>query len=289
MTRPSVVPMLLAVVVAVAVSARAEPEQALAPVDQNLLLARVAAYLDTYEKAFGAAVADEDYSQSAMSEVGPARHRHLKSDLMLLDLSGNWVEFRDVYEVDGARVRDHDARLQGLFTGPSTNPIARAQRIADESASYNLGVERNINVPTMALAFLARRAQPRSAFRLNGADNTSAGRAMILSFTETAKPTLIRAGGRNVSTQGRAWIAPDTGAVLKTELTCVVVQPKGLTGTMTVTYALEPALKLLAPVRMEEQYVSETGEIDRGDATYSDFHTFGVDTSTLVHRGGGLD
>lgn len=291
MTRTSIMPVLLTAVGAVAWPPSGAP-QSPSPPSQTVLLARVATYLDAYTKAFGAAVADESYSQSSKppSYVGSStRHRQLKADLMLLDLAGDWVEFRDVYEVDGKRVRDHDARLQALLSGPSTDPLARAQRIAEESARYNLGASRNINVPTMALAFLERRSQARSAFKELGTATVPAGRARILAFTETAKPTLIRAGSVDISTQGRAWIAPDTGAVLRTQLTLAVPQPWGLTGTVTVTYAFERTLNLLAPVRMDEEYTLDTGEVDRGDATYSNFHTFGVDTTTLVHRGGGTN
>ena len=241
-------------------------QNASASPDQAAVLAQVASYLETYEHQFGAAIAEESYSQSAVHSGTLTERRKLTSDLMLLDIGGDWVEFRDVSSVDGKGVRDHQARLQALLSTPGNDPLAAAQRIADESARYNLGAARNINVPTMALAFLAHRAQTRSTFSLQGSAILPAGRALVLAFTEISTPTLIRARTTNVTTHGRAWIAPDTGAVLQTELSCAVPGPWSVSGVITVTYALERRLGLYAPVRMVEQYTLDNGEVDCGEA-----------------------
>jgi hypothetical protein len=129
------------------------------------LLAKSSAYLEAYDRQLAAVVAVENYRLSA-----PGRSdRSLKSDLMLLDLgNSNRVEFRDVFEMNGSPVRDHAARLQGLFEHPDPDLLRQAQRIANESASYNIGVHRNINVPTMALTYLIASNQARSTFELEG-------------------------------------------------------------------------------------------------------------------------
>ena len=86
------------------------------------LLAAAASYLDTYAKKFSAVVAEEQYIQTRKGPTATVAlstqpsHRELRSDLMLLNLGdSDWTQFRDVYEVDSAPVRDHEARLQGLF------------------------------------------------------------------------------------------------------------------------------------------------------------------------------
>jgi hypothetical protein len=263
------------------------------PASLTALLAAAASYLETYGQKFSAIVAEEQYTQTAKASSGrvllsaePGR-RDLKSDLMMLNLGdSDWTQFRDVYEVDNMAVRDHEARLQGLFEKPSAGTMSEAQRIADESASYNVGVSRNINVPTMALTYLSRGQQARSTFQLAGSESIDGELALILKFRETATPSLIRTPEGTVATSGRFWILPVGGDIIRTELTCVVKSPR-LTGTTTVEYALQPALGLRVPTRMDEEYDRAFGEVDRGHATYSNFRAFTVDTKAVKRGGGG--
>ena len=258
------------------------------------LLAAAASYLDTYAEKFSAVVAEEQYIQT---RKGPAAtvvlstqpsHRELRSDVMLLNLGdSDWTQFRDVYEVDKSAVRDHEARLQGLFENPSASAMIQAQRIADESASYNLGVTRNINVPTMALTYLSRGHQARSKFQLAGSEAIEGGRAQIVKFRETATPSLITTPYGTLATSGRFWIVPASGEVQRTELTCVVTNSGSLTGTTTVVYAVAPAIGLRVPMEMDEEYQQAGGMVERGHATYSNFRAFTVDTKTLKRAGGG--
>jgi hypothetical protein len=67
-----------------------------------------------------------------------------------------WGCFRDVHEVDGRKVQDSNRRLEALFSAmPLRSARQRADALLAHSASYNLGpAMRNINFPTLALAFL---------------------------------------------------------------------------------------------------------------------------------------
>lgn len=265
-----------------------------APTSLTALLAAAASYLDTYEQKFSAIVAEEQYTQSTQAPAGqvlvsarPSR-RDLKSDLMMLNLGDSvWTQFRDVYEVDNRAVRGHEARLQALFEKPSAGTMSQAQRIADVSAGYNLGVTRNINVPTMALTYLWRAYQARSVFQLAGSEAIEGERTQVVKFRETATPSLIRTLYGNVATSGRFWIVPVSGDVLRTELSCVVPGPERVSGTTTVDYGLPPALGLRVPTRMDEEYQRVGGETDRGYATYSNFRAFAVDTKAVKRGGGG--
>src|SRR5579863_881560 len=203
-----------------------------APTSLAALLTAAASYLETYEQKFSAVVAEEQYTQTTRTPAGqvlvsaqPSR-RDLKSDLMMLNLGdADWTQFRDVYEVDSRAVRDHEARLQKLFEKPSAGTLSQAQRIADVSAGYNLGVTRNINVPTMALTYLWRAHQDRSVFQLAGSEAIGGERTEVVKFRETATPSLIRTLDGSVATSGRFWIVPGSGDVLRTELSCVVTGP----------------------------------------------------------------
>jgi hypothetical protein len=245
-------------------------------------------------------VAEEQYTQEAQGTAATSvgmrsrfaqanqrsLRRSLRSDVMVLNLgAADWVRFRDVYEVDSKPVRDHEARLQTLLEKPSASALDEAQRIADESAHYNLGVARNINVPTMALTHLAGRNQPRSQFELGDLETLHGIPTRVMKFHETATPSLIKTPDGAVATSGRFWIVPTSGDVIRTELVCVASCPKAVTGTTTVDYVLTPTLGLLVPTQMDEEYRG-AGEVDRGYAIYSKFRAFSVDT-TAVRRGGG--
>ncbi len=116
-------------------------------------------------------VAEEEYRQAARG-----RTVRLRSDYLLVkpETSTAWESFRDVYEVDGAAVRDRDDRLRRLFLEPGANVQAQLLAIRKESARYNIGaVERNINVPLFPLQFLTAENRPRFRFRLAGKQHTA--------------------------------------------------------------------------------------------------------------------
>jgi hypothetical protein len=211
--------------------------------------------------------------------------------VLLVGADQSWIEFRDVVEVNGQPLRDHEERLQALFVNPSGDLLAQAQKIANESARYNMGFARTINVPTMALSYLTRKLQPRSAFKIEGRDAINDVRVTVVSFKETAKPSLINVAIGIAETSGRYWIADDTGAVMRTEMSLKV--PRGtvnrqsevVDGSVTVDFTMDPALKILVPARMQEHY-EQPQRLD-GQAIYSHFRTFAVDVSTLMRKGGG--
>ncbi len=250
--------------------------------ETDLLLIRAAAYLASYEKAFSVVVSEEIYKQSVIAGSGlnfSHKERSLKSDVLQTSVGqGDWVAFRDVFEVDGAPVRDRDARLQKLFVESPAQALAQSRRIVAESARYNLGsLQRNINVPTMALTYLRSVNQPRSVFTVAGRQDVNGVPAVILAFTEKAKPTIIRSATTDLPAKGHFWIEPETGRVLKSE---VSVDGKASKSKITVTYAAVPKLTIWAPVTMKEEYL--TRETIRGEATYSNFRQFAVVVDEII-------
>ena len=86
-----------------------------------------------------------------------SQRRDLKSDLLLVraPAGDRWIEFRDVFEVDGKPVRDRNERLTKLFLAPSASTQQQVDDIAAASARYNIGgVNRNVNLPVLALTVL---------------------------------------------------------------------------------------------------------------------------------------
>ena len=245
-------------------------------------LARAGTYVLDFQHQMAGVVAEESYLQEVRQGSRVVRpttarplRRRLKSDLLLVRPVGatRWIQFRDVFEVDGSPVRDRTDRLMKLFVEPSASLGFQLERITMESSRYNVGnIRRTINVPVMALAVLDPANQP--GFRFELADTNTPG-AWTIAFRETQSRTLIRTNGdANISSHGRVRIEPATGRVLMTE---IVADDGGISATIDVEYQKHERLGLLVPSEMREHYVvaSDWSTID-GTATYGNFRQFQV-------------
>src|SRR5471030_2344898 len=85
------------------------------------VLKRAADYVTSLKLELAGGIAEEAYTQDVEKAPGarpvPVPHRELKSDFLLTQVSGQarFVDFRDVFEVDGKPVRDRQDRLSKLF------------------------------------------------------------------------------------------------------------------------------------------------------------------------------
>jgi len=254
--------------------------------DSAAVLARAAAYLEWYEKAFSVVVSEESYSQELRVPPRAITHnintapgwlaRTMSADVLQASIGDReWVAFRDVYQVDGAAVRDRDTRLQKLFIDAPLGALDQAQRIVTESARYNLGeLQRDINVPTMALTYLRESNQSRSEFSVDGSQTIDGVSAVVLKFKERASPTVVRSADGDLPVTGRVWIEPDSGRVLKTEIS---MTSRRSGAKITVMYGAVPELTMWVPVVMTEEYTG--AETIFGKATYSKFRQFTVSTA----------
>jgi hypothetical protein len=199
------------------------------------------------------------------------------SEFALLRVEDDWLGFRDVYEVDGKPVRDRQDRLLRLFTDDPQTAISLARRINDEGARLNLGVmQRNFDVPTMALFFLQPSYSSRFRFRKDGEEKLGGTLVWKVGYEETVKPTIIRtSSGKDMPVRGTFWIDPVSGQVLKTHMgfsTETTMGPDNWTdrrldhdadrlvrrlqstASVTVTYTHNEALGILVPDVMLESY-----------------------------------
>ena len=140
-------------------------------------------YVAACERTFVGVVAEETYRQEVRGPRGHrsarlrrskrrGQRRDLKSDMLLVraPAGDRWMQFRDVFEVDGKPVRDRAERLTKLFLQPSASMQRQVDDIAAASARYNIGgVNRNINLPVLALTVLE--PQNRAWFSFKGAEN----------------------------------------------------------------------------------------------------------------------
>jgi hypothetical protein len=257
------------------------------------VLARAAAYVTAFQRQLSGVVTEESYVQDIFepatfgrSSARPAvTHRVLKSDLLLVKPQGatRWIQFRDVFDVDGKAVRDRDERLIKLFVEPSSSTAAQVEHIVSESVRYNIGnILRTFNVPVFALLFLEPERQSRFKFARVEAGTPALARglavptgAWVIRFDEIGPLTVIRTtNDRDLPSHGRFWIEPDTGRVLMSEL---VAEDFALSGTVVVRYQPDVVPDLLVPTAMRERYMERrNGARVDGAATYSRFRQFQV-------------
>ena len=244
------------------------------------VLARAGKYVTEFQRQLSGIVAEETYVQHAVplhGYMGGANaHRELKSDLLLVKPVGGdrWLQFRDVFEVDGKPIRDRNERLMKLFIEPSASTAQQTDRIVAESTRYNIGnLLRTINVPVLALVVLDPANQQR--FRFKRQRGSSDQGVWVIQYQEVERQTIIRtANARDLPASGRFWIEPETGRVRRSEL---LAEDSTISGLIDVTYQLEPGVGLLVPVEMRERYyLPKDGSRVIGTATYGRFRQFQV-------------
>jgi len=238
------------------------------------VLKRAAAYVAGFHHQLSGIVAEETYRQEIVHTGrigGGGSQRTLRSELLLVKAANpdRYVEFRDVFEVDRATVRDRESRVERLLKDPAGRD--RIAAVIAESARYNIGrVERNINTPLMALQFLDAATQKRFRFRhvarprpvfVDEQDRAAndapvfrvATEMWTIEYEERERPTIIRTPDRrDLPARGRFWIDPSNGSVLISEL---IVDGGGVIASVTVSYQSEPLMGFLVPVEMRESYV----------------------------------
>jgi len=287
-------PMSRAWMAAVTATAILTPRVAAAQVPTlQTVLARAGGYVGEFHRRLARLISEERYTQTWETIWAGRRNgttkwgeRVLLSDLLLVKPEGadDWLQYRDVFEVDGLRVRQRTERLPDLLSDRSASAAEQVERIRAESAQYNLGsIKRDVNVPVLAMRFLSFANQPR--FKFNRAADRSAGAVHVapdeagvfrvtaelwaIDYEEVRRPTLIRTlDHKDLPSHGRFWIDPDTGRVLITELRA---GNKSVRGTIDVSYRSEPVLDLLVPVEMREEYFDKAGSHITGVATYGRF------------------
>lgn len=266
------------------------------------VLKRAGAYVQDFERQLSRIVAEETYEQAvdlrASTPGGSTtrqQRRRLKSDLLLMrpQAGVSWVQFRNVFNVDGEPVRDREQRLTSLFFQPNVTTRQHVARIRSESARYNIGnVNRTMNVPVLPLGVLQPDAQRRFAFSVTGDANRQGDSSHALpasprfrastemwnvSFEEKRGPTLVRGEprGEDLFSRGRLWIEPESGRVLMAEM---IVENGPVRGQLTVSYQSEPILGFLVPIEMHERSTrrGDNHEIS-GEATYGHFRPFRVE------------
>jgi hypothetical protein len=271
------------------------------PSDPELvpILERAGRYVVAYQDSLRNIVAEERYVQKARGAVrgltgnaaapvmlsDGSELQTTRADLVFVRLAGDvpWGLFRDVFEVNGTRVRDRDERLEKLFREPSASSLEQARRILEESARYNIGPRRTVNLPTLALLYLHPRNQLRFSFKEGGRRSFEGFEGVEVEFEEVLRPALTHdEKGGDVPVSGRFWIDPSRGTVMRSE-TRYRFEPNRAKGFVSAEYRLEPRLGMWVPAEMKERYEDVAGNPEpvfrhpaEATARYSNYRRFTV-------------
>jgi hypothetical protein len=249
------------------------------------VMRRAHQYVVLYEDhELSTVMAREQYYQQWLDAKGQTKaERTLTSDYVLFQLppSEEWLALRDVHDVDGTPVVDRAARLKDLFGRPDDGQRDLAMEVMKESARFNLAPDRyfrTVNVPTFALRFLRPSSRSRMAFTKVGEEPVDSTRSWVVEYRETKGPTYVSTPNRrDLRAQGRFWIDPETGAVMRSEMIVGGTRQLSSRVTITVTYRHEPAVGFRVPIEMLERYDDPRHREDDlvvARATYSEFRPF---------------
>lgn len=236
------------------------------------LVAKAGAYVAEFEKRFSGLVGEERQTQRVVRANGTVKkQRDLVSDLLLVKVGEDTLQFRDVIAVDGKAVGDRQERLRKLFLGAPKAAVKQAQAISKESSRYNIGFARGLE----GLMFPLIIVQPDVASRFRFAPTTDG-----VSFEEFQSPSLIgevgRGARRDLFLKGQLAIEPDLGRVLSGSIVAI---NDGFEITIEVGYREDEALRLLVPVDLREHYRNPAKPKDdrlEVTATYGNFRQFQV-------------
>jgi hypothetical protein len=252
--------------------------------DLDVLLDRLATYLESYEKNLGAVIADEHYVQQENTRrrgmIG-RQQRVTDSEVMFLRLPGHaeWFGLRDTKKVDGRPVERTGDSLAELLKHPGSNLLERAAAIVEASARHNLGGRRTINMPTVPLEALSVRNHARYIFKVSGGARIEGVRVRRLEFQEFDEPTLVHSvDGGSLWTRGNAWIDPATGALWRAELSVGPDRPGSfrrldLESYVRVDFTRDAKLELIVPKQLVE-YFWVRGGTGHGRGRYANYRKF---------------
>ena len=244
------------------------------------VLERAGAYVAQYGEAFRDVVVEETYAQS-----NNGRKHRSRSDLLFVSIPGPipWTCFRDAFEVDGLSVRDRESRVERLFLSETrASAMEKASAIIVESARFNFGWGRTINIPTLPLLFLYPDNQQRFRFERKGSRRFGDRQGIEIAFIEIQQPTLVSDGKNgDVVASGRVFVDALEGIVLRTEVSFRA--PHAL-AHLAADYRFDRGLGLWLPAEMQEGYQKPQGGVFDTEATarYAKYRRFGVATEERV-------
>lgn len=245
------------------------------------LMRKVGIYANWFVNRFSNVVSEEVYEQKFS---GASRRRQLKSEFMLVGYPGSTealMTFRDIREVDGKPVGDQKERITQLFLEPFQSAIRRAQEIHRDGLRHSIDNGRVMD-PLTVIGYLQPAYLGNFRVSRGGLAKSLGPFVREITLTPMQNPGPNRDGravlSRSPFKPARAWVAEDTGAVLKTELRSGFGVRSEIT---TTTFAMDATLEMPVPIEMRDEFPRGRDDFI-GVAKYSNFRRFTVRTDALV-------
>lgn len=247
---------------------------------------RLNTYLADYEPKLSELIADEFMEQGnvrgdrpAGGGIGPPEFRTLKSEVAFIALPGDagWMGFRRVLRVGSSAVDDTLGSLNSVLAGGAVDDYARARAMLTDSARFNLGTPRTINLPNLPLELLHPRHAHRFSIRLAGEDRVRGKKTIKLVLVENVTPTIIRAfDNSDIRSIISAFVEPDTGRLWRADVIARDPRPTRWTfdHVVSVEFKEEPKLGLLVPATMHEDFFAGQNRKAYGTASYENYRRF---------------
>lgn len=254
------------------------------PTPQDLR-ARLNTYLTAYEPRLSELIADERVTQRDVPkhEGRPGSEeffkRTLLSEVAFIALPGNagWLGFRRVLKVDNTPVYDTLGALNATLSEGSKDDYLRARTMLSDSARFNLGKPRTINLPNLPLEVLQPQHAARFSVRIAGSERIGGHRTTKLVFVENVSPTIVREfDGSDMRSIVSAFVEPDTGRLWRADVIIRDPRPTVIQfdHIVSVTFAENRALGLLVPSQMREDFFAGDDRKAWGEATYTNYRRF---------------
>jgi len=172
------------------------------------------------------------------------------------------------------------SRIDGLFRDWRARRGEIVGLVLQESARFNLApdvYQRTVNLPTFALRLLRPASRDRVLFRKTGEESVDGTLTWIVAYRETGGPTFTGTPeGRDLPAYGRFWIEPETGVVVRSEMTLGNTPGSPSRVSIQVTYRFAPALDFWVPSEMRERYDTpdQAAHTIEAEAFYDDVRPF---------------
>ena len=256
--------------------------------DLDVLLDRLAVYLQHYETQLSTLIADEHYVQEERRVMGGARQSRISTELRVTDAEvlflrlpgeAEWFGVRDVKKVAGKPVARDGVTLTELMRAPGSDILERAAAIVQASSHYNLGGRRTINMPTVPLEALGVRNHPRYVFEVGGRRGSTGCKRAGSSFrSSTSRRWFARPMAGACGRAAPPGSSPVSGALWRAELVVGPDRPGALRrphleSKVRVDFQRHAALDLLVPKELVESFWIRGG-IGTGRGRYSNFRKF---------------
>ena len=270
---------LITLVIAALVAAQAPSADA--------VIAKMDAYLESYEPQLSSLIADELLIQEINSTVsrslssdaltpGPGitrQRRRLASEVAFVALPNDagWLGFRSVKTVNHVKVQSGDRSLTAALQASSYDA---ARSLLNASAEQNLGLPRTTNLPNLPLEFLHQRNRKRLVARLDVAERIRGVDTTQIVFIERMTPALIQTpDGADMPSIVRAWI-DRKGRLLRAEVSTFQASSATVSNTIRVEFTEHKGLGLLVPTEMRETFPVVQPAKGTSVARYSNFRRF---------------